>query len=104
MKPTIRVQSEDFDIAAEIEAVTAGNRDVGAVVTFSGVCRDEGNRLAALELEHYPGMAEEEMGRIAEQAGERWRAVLDRKPPPSESPAQPNPAGRGPYLHRGGAS
>lgn len=68
----IRVQKEDFDVAAEIARLTAGRRDVGAVVTFSGLCRDEGGRLAALELEHYPGMAEAEIGRIARQAIDRW--------------------------------
>ncbi len=52
--------------------MTAGRRDVGAVVTFTGLCRDEGGRLEALELEHYPGMAEAEIGRIAGEAAERW--------------------------------
>lgn len=68
----IRVQKQDFDAAAEIARLTAGRRDVGAVVTFSGLCRDEGGRLAALELEHYSGMAEAEIGRIARQAIARW--------------------------------
>lgn len=68
----IRVQKQDFDVAAEIARLTAGRRDVGAVVAFSGLCRDEGGRLAALELEHYPGMAEAEISRIAGQAIERW--------------------------------
>ncbi len=71
-QPTIRVQSEDFDIAAEIAALSDGRADVGAVVTFTGLCRDEGGKLAALELEHYPGMAEAEIGRIADKAMERW--------------------------------
>jgi len=70
--PHIRVQREDFDLSAEIDRLTAGRSDVGAVVTFTGRCRDEGGRLAALELEHYPGMAEEEMTRIAREAAERW--------------------------------
>ncbi|MBK9082355.1 MAG: molybdenum cofactor biosynthesis protein MoaE [Rhizobiales bacterium] len=69
---TIRVQSEDFDAAAEVDALIAGRRDVGAVVTFVGLCRDEGGRLAALELEHYPGMAEEEIGRVVAEAEARW--------------------------------
>ncbi|SDR62173.1 molybdopterin synthase subunit MoaE [Rhizobiales bacterium GAS113] len=69
---TVRVQSEAFDIAAEIAALTQGRRDIGAVVTFTGLCRDEGGRLAALEIEHYPGMAEEEIARVVAQAGERW--------------------------------
>ncbi|MDX8503303.1 molybdenum cofactor biosynthesis protein MoaE [Mesorhizobium sp. VK4C] len=70
--PAIRVQREDFDVAAEIAALTKGRADIGAVVTFSGLCRDEAGALAALELEHYPGMAEAEIGRIAAEAIERW--------------------------------
>jgi molybdopterin synthase catalytic subunit len=70
--PVVRVQVADFDIAAEIEALTTGRADIGAIVTFSGLCRDEGGQLAALELEHYPGMAESEIGRIAKQAVVRW--------------------------------
>lgn len=70
--PVIRVQVEDFDVAAEIGRLTSGRRDVGAVVTFTGLCRDEGGMLAALELEHYPGMAEAEIARIASEAAERW--------------------------------
>jgi molybdopterin synthase catalytic subunit len=70
--PHIRIQAEDFDIAAEIAALSQGNMNVGAVVTFSGLCRDEGNTLSALELEHYPGMAEAEITRIAEKACARW--------------------------------
>ncbi|WP_159590769.1 molybdenum cofactor biosynthesis protein MoaE [Chelativorans xinjiangense] len=71
-QPLVRVEAEDFDIAAEIDRLTAGRKDVGAVVTFTGRCRDESGRLAALELEHYPGMAEAEIGRIADEAVERW--------------------------------
>ena len=70
--PHVRIQHEDFDVAAEIAALTAGRNDIGAVVTFCGLCRDEGGRLSALELEHYPGMAEAEIGRIAGEAMERW--------------------------------
>ncbi|WFP61885.1 MULTISPECIES: molybdenum cofactor biosynthesis protein MoaE [unclassified Mesorhizobium] len=70
--PAIRVQREDFDVAAEIAALTKGRADIGAVVTFSGLCRDEEGALAALELEHYPGMAEAEIGRIAAEAVLRW--------------------------------
>lgn len=71
-EPVIRVQAEDFDAAAESARLTEGRHDVGAVVTFTGLCRDEGGQLAALELEHYPGMAEAEIGRIATQAAARW--------------------------------
>lgn len=70
--PTVRIQAEDFDLAAEVARLTKGRHDVGAVVTFSGLCRDEAGALAALELEHYPGMAEAEIARIAQQALERW--------------------------------
>jgi molybdopterin synthase catalytic subunit len=69
---TIRIQREDFDAGREAETLTAGRTDVGAVVTFTGLCRDEAGALAALELEHYPGMAEEEIGRIAADAEARW--------------------------------
>lgn len=72
MKPVIRIQREDFDLDAEMSALTSQRRDIGAVVSFTGLCRDEGGRLSALELEHYPGMAEAEIGRVAEQAVARW--------------------------------
>ncbi|ADZ69636.1 molybdenum cofactor biosynthesis protein MoaE [Polymorphum gilvum] len=71
-KPLVRVQVEDFDVAVESARLTEGRRDIGAVVAFTGLCRDEGGRLEALMLEHYPGMAEAEMTRIAEQACSRW--------------------------------
>lgn len=70
--PTIRIQRDDFDIQAEIDALTHGNPNIGAVVTFSGLCRDENGTLSALELEHYPGMAEAEIRRIALEAADRW--------------------------------
>lgn len=72
MTPTIRIQREDFDLAAEIATLSGGRRDIGAVVSFTGLCRDEGGTLAALELEHYPSMAEAEIARVAEQAAARW--------------------------------
>jgi molybdopterin synthase catalytic subunit len=68
----IQVQAEDFDVADEIEAMSRGRTDVGAIVTFSGLCRDEAGTLAALELEHYPGMAEAELARVAAEAEARW--------------------------------
>lgn len=70
--PTIRVQPDDFDAAAESRKLTNGRKDVGALVSFVGLCRDEAGALAALELEHYPGMAEAEMQRIAEIAIDRF--------------------------------
>ncbi|KQK31348.1 molybdopterin synthase catalytic subunit [Bosea thiooxidans] len=72
MIPVIRIQREDFDLSAEIAALSAGRADIGAVVSFIGLCRDEQGRLSALELEHYPGMAEAEIGRVAAEAAARW--------------------------------
>ncbi|MDQ1195479.1 molybdenum cofactor biosynthesis protein MoaE [Agrobacterium sp. SORGH_AS 787] len=70
--PTIRVQTDDFDAAVEAKLLTRNDAGIGAVVTFTGLCRDEGGALSALELEHYPGMAEAEMTRIAKLAIERF--------------------------------
>lgn len=67
----VRVQAEPFDASAEAGRLSA-LPDVGAVVTFTGICRAEGGKLAALELEHYPGMAEDEITRVAEEAATRW--------------------------------
>jgi molybdopterin synthase catalytic subunit len=68
----VRVQRKAFDAGAEAARLAAGRKDVGALVSFVGYCRDEGGRLAALELEHYPGMAEEEISRVAREAESRW--------------------------------
>ncbi len=71
---TIRIQEADFDVGQEIAALSKGRTDVGAVVSFSGICRgdDNGEAIAALTLEHYPGMAEAEIGRHADEALSRW--------------------------------
>jgi molybdopterin synthase catalytic subunit len=71
---TIRIQQGDFDIAREIAALTKGRTDIGAVVSFSGICRgqEDGGPIAALTLEHYPGMAEAEIARHTETAMARW--------------------------------
>jgi len=71
---TVRIQEADFDVADEISALTSGRRDVGAVVSFTGLCRgsEDGADIAALTLEHYPGMAEAEITRHAEEAMSRW--------------------------------
>ena len=70
---TIRVQAADFDLGAELAALTAGRRDVGGVGCFVGVVRDDPRRpLAALTLEHYPGMTEQAMAAIAAEAERRW--------------------------------
>ncbi|MBV8924719.1 MAG: molybdenum cofactor biosynthesis protein MoaE [Bradyrhizobium sp.] len=71
---TIRIQQEDFDTAREIAALSRGRTDIGAVVTFSGICRgpEGGDEIASLTLEHYPGMAEAEIKRHADEALARW--------------------------------
>jgi len=70
----VRVQSENFDIAAEIEKLLGSRTDVGAVVTFTGRVRghDDGQPIATLTLEHYPDMTEAEMERIEAEAQARW--------------------------------
>ncbi|OYR08912.1 molybdenum cofactor biosynthesis protein MoaE [Brucella grignonensis] len=68
----ISIRDTDFDIAEEIRKLGEGRNDIGAIVSFTGLCRDEGGKLSALELEHYPGMAEAEIRRIAHDAIERW--------------------------------
>jgi molybdopterin synthase catalytic subunit len=71
---SVHVQHEDFDVGAEVRALTAGRTDVGAVVTFTGVVRseNEGKSLQAMTLEHYPGMTESELARVEAEAARRW--------------------------------
>jgi molybdopterin synthase catalytic subunit len=69
---TIRVQAEDFDAAGEAAMLTQGRTDIGALVSFVGLCRDEGGSLSRLEIEHYPDMAREEVARVAAEAEARW--------------------------------
>jgi molybdopterin synthase catalytic subunit len=71
---TVRLQREPFDPAAEAALLARGRTDVGAIVTFTGICRgdENGEPIAALTLEHYPGMAEAEIGRHVAQAEHRW--------------------------------
>ena len=77
MKATVRLQREPFDAAAEAARFAGGRSDIGAVVTFTGVCRgtENGELIAALTLEHYPGMAESEIERHVAEAIERWPLI-----------------------------
>lgn len=70
----VRVQREDFDIAAELERLTAGNSRIGAVVTFTGLVRDfaEDKGVQRMTLEHYPGMTEKQLSAIVAEAEQRW--------------------------------
>lgn len=68
----VRVQREDFDVGAELAALTAGRVDVGAVVSFTGLVRDVSGGLEGMELEHYPGMTEKALAAIEAEARRRW--------------------------------
>lgn len=72
---TVRIQREDFDLVAESDKLTRHRPDVGAIVTFTGICRGGAgdHEIAAMTLEHYPGMAEAEIMRHAEEAQRRWK-------------------------------
>ncbi len=68
----VRVQSEDFDLGAELNALRAGRTDIGALVSFSGLVRDDTGDLQVLELEHYPGMTESALTEIEAEAHKCW--------------------------------
>jgi molybdopterin synthase catalytic subunit len=70
----VRIQTEDFDVSAEIARLREGNPKVGAVASFVGIVRDlnEGDAVASLTLEHYPGMTEKAVEKIVAEARERW--------------------------------
>jgi len=70
----VRVQQEDFDLGAELLALRHGNPKIGAIASFLGLVRDinEGDAVAGMSLEHYPGMTEKALERIVEQAKTRW--------------------------------
>ena len=72
---TIRISEQDFDLGAEVAALRAGNPQVGAVVAFVGTVRDinDGAQVAAMTLEHYPGMTEKSIQAIVDQACQRWQ-------------------------------
>ena len=74
MTPTVRLQRESFDAGVEAAKLSHGRDDVGALITFTGICRgtENGEPIAALTLEHYPDMAEAEITRHATEAASRW--------------------------------
>ncbi len=69
---SVRVQAEPFDAGAETAGFTAAQHDAGAVVTFTGIVRDVEGGLLRMEIEHYPGMTQSAIARIAEEAVSRW--------------------------------
>lgn len=70
----VRVQQEDFDTGRELESLTRGRRDVGALASFVGLVRDanDGHAIQGMTLEHYPGMTEKALEDICAQAHARW--------------------------------
>ena len=74
MTPTVRLQREPFDAGAEAAKLARGRDDIGALITFTGICRgtENGEPIAALTLEHYPDMAEAEIARHVAEAATRW--------------------------------
>lgn len=68
----VLVQEDDFDLGAEVACFGQGRRDIGAVVTFTGRVRDTDDTLAAMEIEHYPGMTQSALEEIAQTAQMRW--------------------------------
>ena len=75
--PTVRVQEADFDTGRELDAMTRGRADVGALATFTGFVRDanDGSDVTAMNLEHYPGMTEKALAEICAQALTRWDLI-----------------------------
>ncbi|WP_374653266.1 molybdenum cofactor biosynthesis protein MoaE [Dongia sp.] len=69
---TVKIQREDFDIGAELAALSAGNTQVGGVASFTGLVRDMGGPDSSMTLEHYPGMTEKQLTAIAQEAARRW--------------------------------
>ncbi len=71
---TVRVQAEDFDLGAELAALTEGNHNIGGMVSFVGLVRDLGGEdaLKAMTLEHYPGMTERQLAALEGEARDRW--------------------------------
>ena len=77
---SISVQTEDFDVSSELAALRADDASIGAVVNFVGLVRDrnDGAQVAAMTLEHYPGMTERALEKIVVEAGERWSLAAAR--------------------------
>jgi molybdopterin synthase catalytic subunit len=73
----VKVQAQDFDVGRELDALTAGRRDVGAVASFVGLVRDanDGHAIQGMTLEHYPGMTEKALEDICAQAHARWELL-----------------------------
>ncbi len=75
--PTIRVQTQDFDVGAELTALREGNAKIGAIASFTGLVRDinDGSGVSTLTLEHYPAMTEKALAEIVADARARWDVI-----------------------------
>ncbi len=75
--PTVRVQTEDFDVGRELESLSGGRANVGAVASFVGLVRDanDGRPIRGMTLEHYPGMTEKALEEICGDAHARWKLL-----------------------------
>ena len=75
--PRVRVQMQDFDVGRELDALTRGRRDVGAVASFVGLVRDanDGQAIEGMTLEHYPGMTEKALEEVCAEAHSRWDLI-----------------------------
>lgn len=73
----VRIQTEDFDLSAEILNLRRGNTGIGAVASFVGLVRDldHGTAVTEMTLEHYPGMTEKALAEIVEEAKRRWNII-----------------------------
>jgi molybdopterin synthase catalytic subunit len=78
MSMKIRVQTEAFELGAEVNAISQGRTDIGAIASFVGLARDinDGSGVQAMTLEHYPGMTEKALAALVEEANARW-SLLD---------------------------
>jgi hypothetical protein len=96
----ILVQTETFDLGAEVDAMRTGRTDIGAIASFVGLARDinEGSGVAAMTLEHYPGMTEKALAKLVDEANTRWTLQDVTRDPPGRPPA----AGRSHRAGRGG--
>lgn len=75
MQKNIIIQRESFNMSEEVEKLHAGNKAIGGIVAFTGWCRDENGTIAALEIEHYAGMAEKKISNIVDMAYARWNIL-----------------------------
>jgi molybdopterin synthase catalytic subunit len=77
MSFSVLIQTEDFDLSQEVQALRSGKADIGAVCIFVGTVRDrnDGDNVSTLELEHYPGMTEKSIEQMLKEARQRFDII-----------------------------